>query len=153
MQEKEQKISPIKQRILFFAEHLGISKRKFYDKIGVSRGTLESTSGITEDILSKFIATYPDISIEWLLKGEGEMLKTKRTPDVTPPKTERISNIKGTNNTSHHQDISAYISQLLDTIRSQAEEIGRLKARIDELERRGGENAGDVRSSGSANVG
>ena len=71
MQEKMQKISPIKQRILQFAESLGISKREFYAKIGVSRGTLESKTGITEDVLAKFIAAYPDISIEWLLTGNG----------------------------------------------------------------------------------
>ena len=71
MQEKEQKISPIKQRILKFVESLGISKREFYAKIGVSRGTLESKTGITEDVLAKFIATYPNVSVEWLLTGDG----------------------------------------------------------------------------------
>lgn len=75
MQGKEQNISPIKQRILFFASTLGISKRDFYAKIGVSRGTLESKTGITEDVITKFFATYPEISIEWLMTGEGEMLK------------------------------------------------------------------------------
>lgn len=75
MQEKKQNISPIKQRILFFAGTLGISKRDFYAKIGVSRGTLESKTGITEDVITKFFATYPEVSIEWLMTGEGEMLK------------------------------------------------------------------------------
>lgn len=75
MQGKEQNISPIKQRILFFASTLGISKRDFYAKIGVSRGTLESKTGITEDVVTKFFATYPEVSIEWLMTGEGEMLK------------------------------------------------------------------------------
>jgi phage repressor protein C with HTH and peptisase S24 domain len=75
MQGKEQNISPIKQRILFFAGTLGISKRDFYAKIGVSRGTLESKTGITEDVITKFFATYPEVSIEWLMTGEGEMLK------------------------------------------------------------------------------
>lgn len=75
MQEKEQNISPIKQRILFFASTLGISKRDFYAKIGVSRGTLESKTGITEDVVTKFFATYPEVSVEWLMTGEGEMLK------------------------------------------------------------------------------
>lgn len=75
MQTKEQKISPIKQRILHFADTLGISKREFYAKIGVSRGTLESRTGITEDIVAKFIATYPDISTDWLLTGNGAMIK------------------------------------------------------------------------------
>lgn len=125
MQEKEQKISPIKQRILFFADSLGISKRKFYDNIGVSRGTLESTSGITEDILSKFIATYPKVSIEWLLTGKEPMLKPEPLEDEPiNPDTDKSQHI--------------FISHFVDTIRDQAEEIGRLKARIDELERRGG---------------
>ena len=74
-----QNISPIKQRILEFANTLGISKRDFYLKIGVSRGTLESKTGITEDVLAKFIATYPDVSIQWIITGVGEMLKTNRT--------------------------------------------------------------------------
>ena len=76
MQEKEQKISPIKQRILQFATTLGISKRDFYAKIGVSRGTLESKTGITEEVIAKFFATYPEVNIEWLMLGSGEMLKT-----------------------------------------------------------------------------
>ena len=62
MQEKEQKISPIKQRILQYADSLGISKREFYAKIGVSRGTLESKTGITEDVVAKYIAANPDVS-------------------------------------------------------------------------------------------
>lgn len=82
MQGKEQKISPIKQRILQFAEYLGISKRDFYKAIGVSRGTLESKTGITEDVLAKFIATYPDVSIKWLITGCGDMM-----PSVTDTQT------------------------------------------------------------------
>ena len=81
MQEKEQKISPIKQRILQFADNLNISKREFYAKIGVSRGTLESKTGITEDVLAKFIATFPDVSIEWLMQGKGRMKVDKEVVD------------------------------------------------------------------------
>lgn len=58
-----------------FADSLNISKRDFYAKIGVSRGTLESKTGITEDILAKFVATFPEVSIDWLMQGKGEMVK------------------------------------------------------------------------------
>lgn len=78
MQEKIQKISPIKQRILFYADKIGISKREFYSRIGVSRGTLEAKTGITEDVLTKFFATYPEVSIRWVMTGEGEMLNSAR---------------------------------------------------------------------------
>ncbi|MCH3995040.1 MAG: transcriptional regulator [Prevotella sp.] len=78
MQDKEQIISPIKQRILFFAGTLGISKRDFYAKIGVSRGTLESKTGITEDVMAKFIATYPEVNNDWLITGKGDMIKSNQ---------------------------------------------------------------------------
>lgn len=77
MQAKERNISPIKQRILSFAATLGISKRDFYARIGVSRGTLESKTGITEDVITKFFAAYPSVSVEWLMTGEGNMFKQK----------------------------------------------------------------------------
>lgn len=76
MQAKEQKKSPIKQRILHFADSLGISKRDFYKIIDVSRGTLESNSSITEEILAKVLANFEDLSPLWLLTGEGNMLKS-----------------------------------------------------------------------------
>lgn len=75
MQAKVQNISPIKQRILKFAGTLGVSKRDFYKRIDVSRGTLESKTGITEEVVAKFIAAYPQVSVEWLMTGEGFMLR------------------------------------------------------------------------------
>jgi DNA-binding Xre family transcriptional regulator len=74
MQEKRKKKSSIKQRILLFVEHLGISKRDFYKTIGISKGTLESSTGITEDTLVKFITNYPCVNLVWLLTGKGDML-------------------------------------------------------------------------------
>lgn len=73
MQEEKQIISPIKQRILSFYETLGISKREFYAKTGISRGTLESKTSITEEVMSKILATYPNISLYWLIYGKGNM--------------------------------------------------------------------------------
>lgn len=74
MQEKTQKVSPVKQRILYFVDSLGISKREFYQKVGISRGTLESNTGITEETITKLLAIYANISPVWLLTGNGEML-------------------------------------------------------------------------------
>lgn len=71
MQEKEQIFSPIKQRILQYVDTLSISKRDFYAKTGISRGTLESKTGITEETISKFLATYGNVSPEWLISGKG----------------------------------------------------------------------------------
>ena len=91
MDKKEQKISPIKQRILYFADTLGISKREFYTKIGVSRGTLESNTGITEDILAKFIAIFPEIDLYWLILGEGNMYRASSVMnEASPPDRDEV---------------------------------------------------------------
>lgn len=74
MQEEKQKNSPIKQRILQFVDTLGISKRDFYAKTGISRGTLESCTGITEDTITKVFAIYSELNPSWLLTGRDNML-------------------------------------------------------------------------------
>ncbi|MFA5640686.1 MAG: hypothetical protein WC946_09435 [Bacteroidales bacterium] len=78
-----QYFSPIKEKILYFADTLNISRREFYRKIQVSRGTLEAKNGITEEILTKFITTFPEINLEWLILGKGEMLN--EYPSISTP--------------------------------------------------------------------
>lgn len=70
MQEKMQNISPIKKRILQFIDTMNISRREFYTKTGISRGTLESNTGITEETMAKLIAIYPEIDIIYMYTGE-----------------------------------------------------------------------------------
>ncbi len=142
MQAKEQNISPIKQRILYFAGTLGISKRDFYTKIGVSRGTLESKTGITEDVITKFFATYPEVNVEWLMLGMGEMLKTKRTSKTQPDSNPSNIEDKVNEISPKIQSSNPMIDRLFDLLTAKDKEIGdlreetgRLKARIDELER------------------
>lgn len=150
MQEKEQKISPIKQRILFFVEKLGISKRDFYAKIGVSRGTLESKTGITEDVITKFYTAYPNINIEWLMTGNGDMYLETNNFATMQEKEQKIDD-KNANSAELSQ--SANDPQLIAKLLEQAEEIGRLKERIAQLEREKGKDVSDARTSGVANAG
>ena len=84
MQEKEQKISPFKRRLLQFIEHEGLSKRAFYESTGVSRGTLDNNSSLTEVSISKIFAAYERINPKWLIQGIGEMIK-KPTNVVNEP--------------------------------------------------------------------
>jgi len=76
MHEKRQNNSPFKQRILQFVESQKLSKREFYKKTGISRGTLENSTGLTEETMAKFIAAFPDINPSWLINGNGEMIIT-----------------------------------------------------------------------------
>lgn len=69
----------VKQRLLDFIYYLRISKAEFCDKIGVSRAYVTSMrKSISSDKLSAISAQYPDLNIEWLLTGKGEMLNSGR---------------------------------------------------------------------------
>lgn len=76
MQEKRQEKSPIKQNILLYLAQKGVSTYEFYKESGVTRGILQQNNGISEDNIARFLAYAPDISVEWLITGRGEMLST-----------------------------------------------------------------------------
>lgn len=75
MQEKQQEKSPIKQRILTFLSQIGISQYDFYKKTGITRGILGQNNGISEENITRFLAYFPEVSIEWLIMGHGPMLR------------------------------------------------------------------------------
>lgn len=78
------KISTIKERILSFLEYNGIKKVDFYQATGVSDSNFKGKNLYSQpggDVLVKVLTSYPNISAEWLLTGEGDMLKSKHTED------------------------------------------------------------------------
>jgi uncharacterized protein YlxW (UPF0749 family) len=79
----EKNFSPIKQRILLYADNKGYSKRKIYLDTGISNGVLDKESGLTEDNIERFVSTYKDVNIEWLLTGNGDMLRHQDSPKPT----------------------------------------------------------------------
>jgi len=76
------KISAQKERIAKFLEYKGVSKNSFYIKSGISNGTLDKKSGVTGETIEKFYSLYPEINLEWLITGKGEMLKNDDTYEL-----------------------------------------------------------------------
>lgn len=74
MQENNQEKSLIKQNISLYLKRKGVSSYSFYKKSKVTRGILEQNNGISESNLAKFLAYAPDVNLEWLITGQGEML-------------------------------------------------------------------------------
>ena len=138
--------------------------------IGASKGVLSRAIAKGTDIQSKWIQriveNYPHYSAFWLLTGEGEMLETKRT--LESPSLSPISQTSNEHKDNTNQVISQNIPPLTDRllniisekeamIREQAEEIGRLKEKIDQLKRdlkqERGYNASDADSLDTAIAG
>lgn len=85
-----QDFSPIKERILQHLDNKGISKYKFYQESGITRGVLDKTSGISEDNIAKFIAYSPEVNPTWLLTGEGSMYLHEKLSMVEEQRSEYL---------------------------------------------------------------
>ena len=153
----------VKDRVKAYCETMHMTVSAFEKSIGVANGYVNSISkSIGIDKISLILEKYPNLSIEWLLTGRGEMLKIKHTPETPTPKSEPASNNKSVKqdfSTSFIDKLFAIINEKENTIREQAEEIGRLRACNDYLEcklerREAGEKvASGAPSSGLAGVG
>lgn len=66
-------------RIQKFIDHKGLSNRKFEAKISISNGligkNIKSGGNLGGDILEKILREFPELSADWLLLGEGAMIR------------------------------------------------------------------------------
>ena len=70
----------MKKRLLEIASYFAVSVRRFEEECGLKRGNISNMtedSSIGSDKLSKIIDKYPSINLEWLITGNGDMLKSK----------------------------------------------------------------------------
>lgn len=66
----------MKKRLIDFLAYLGIGQLKFEENVGLSRGYVNKIGdNITVKSLNKISLVYPELNINWLKTGEGEMLK------------------------------------------------------------------------------
>ena len=78
----------MKERLLIFLKHLGMSQGAFEKKVCLSNGFVNNIGDSIRKIsYEKISAAYPELNINWLKTGEGEMLKsdTPETPTVESP--------------------------------------------------------------------
>lgn len=77
----------ILERLKEYIDYRGISVAAFERSIGMANASfgksLKNKGAIGTDKLEKILSTYSDISPVWLLTGTGDMLKTKRTFDLS----------------------------------------------------------------------
>ena len=70
----------VKERLIRYLEEQHISKAEFGRSIGVSSAYVTSIrKSIDKDKLKSIALNYPNLNIDWLLFGEGEMLKSSQT--------------------------------------------------------------------------
>ena len=88
-----------KERLVEFIHYLEIGQNKFEKNCNLSYGSVSSFKEAPNGTsIIKIAKTYPELSLDWLLLGQGEMLRsndsTEKTPDVevettTPAKPQK----------------------------------------------------------------
>lgn len=84
----------IKSRIVQFLEIMGISQGKFEKTAGLSNGYINGLKNSPgADKLQKILCAYPELNRDWLLTGEGSMLKSEKEESENED-TETVGNKK-----------------------------------------------------------
>lgn len=116
-----------KSNLLKYMELRGIKKPEFYKKTGLSNGFLDKNENISSNNVEIIISNYADISVEWLITGEGEMLKQDRIDEAPDEDL-----VKALNSTIDAQRIT--IDAQRDTIIILKEKVSDLEDRLDKYE-------------------
>ena len=91
-------------------------------------------SGMNFDIVDSILATFPDVSAEWLLRGEGEMYKSETTGTNDPMIIKGESGL-----TILDMPIETFCNELMANTKMFREQLIRANERIqilkDEVER------------------
>ncbi len=76
----------IKERLVTFLEHLKIGQKKFEVAAGLSNGFVNNIgNGISTVSTNKIRSAYPELNIDWLLTGEGDMFNKAYVNIVSEP--------------------------------------------------------------------
>lgn len=127
----------------------GGNKSAFASAIGVTPSVVDNITGKRQgnpsfEVIEK-VSALAEVNIEWLITGKGEAF------DFRSEEERRAQDIRRTS------EVEIKLIEMLstkdDTIRQQAEDIGRLKERINQLERRMEKTAGGANIEHTANAG
>lgn len=108
----------IKDRLIKFLAYLKIGQGKFEKNCGLSNGTVNNIKegGITTQKVEKILLAYPNLNIDWLITGRGEMEKHPseiisedniNTNDMDRTILETLSNLNG-----QIRDLKAKVNRL-----------------------------------------
>ncbi len=119
----------IRSRILDFLEFKGISRYRFYKMTGLSNGFLDKEGAINSDNCQKICVVFPEMNLEWLVLGKGEMLRSvKRAVSNTEELQVSVSKDDKPNPLA--------VEVLLDKIVELTTEIAHLKIENHDLKKR-----------------
>lgn len=117
----------VKERINIFIEYKGIPIKKFEEKCGLSNGYISSMrKSFGEEKLNNVLKEFPELNREWLLYGEGEMLKSSVSIENGDGSTQIIGD-------GNHVGTPSTLDKALDEIAAQRKLVEKSQEQIDRL--------------------
>jgi phage repressor protein C with HTH and peptisase S24 domain len=105
-------ILTIKERILTFIEYLGIKKSDFFNSTGIQASNFKGKNIFSQpggEMIVKILTEYPQLSSDWLLLGEGDMLrKEKENPTPNNPNSQNVTTIEVKKTTTLENNLAPY---------------------------------------------
>lgn len=136
----------IKDKLLNYSKFKGYTTNAFCEKLGLPGNYFSRNGGITTGKLEAILTNCEDLSAEWLLRGEGEMLRKPDTGGVHQTSTSGDNLNHSTkveaSETLHEQAkaITALVetqaalvrtnAAIVETNREQSQQIGKLIDRL-----------------------
>ena len=117
----------IKDRIIKFIRYRGLRVKQFENICGLSNGYINSMrKGFGREKLENVLSMFPELNRDWIVYGEGEMLK---------PNAQRQTIISGTGNINNNSINSPIENSVFHCCNEEhvSAEIEKLKKQVDEL--------------------
>lgn len=121
----------LQDRIRQFAEYKGLQPKSFESVVGLSNGAFAKLSDNTrESTIDRISKAFPELNRDWLITGEGEMLKPIQTVGDISNSTVSGVNVSGTE--IHISSIDAY-NTLLKIVEANQKTTEKFQEQIDRL--------------------
>lgn len=129
------------KRIEQFIKNQGISVRSFEQAISASDGMIRRAINNGTDIQSKWIEkiaeNYPQINLNWLITGNGEMfIKENAEQSISPQQNDFIYKM--------YQEKEKQVQKLTEELRAMERKVGNLEAELKHAETLGYRTARNV---------
>ena len=121
----------IQERILQYLEYKKVTPYKFCKDLDFPMGSLNKRGSIGTDKYLKIIKYYKDLNPEWLLSGEGAMLKEKQAPQANTSDDKYLQLLE-----EHNKTLKDQLRDKEAIIKEKEEKEALYKERIQELQQR-----------------
>lgn len=80
----ELNFNPIKERLLLFSDYKNFKRTIFYQKIDVKKANFSGKnkiSALSSDKLAEILTLFPELSADWLILGNGDMIRNNNNSE------------------------------------------------------------------------